>query len=925
MSNPSERWLSAAFFVSGTAALLFETLWFRQAALAVGSTVWASSIVLATFMAGLALGSALAGRLGARLARPLRLYAALELVIAASGVGAVLAFPLLGELLAPWFLALTDAPAALAALRLTLAAALLLLPATAMGATLPLLVRTLAAGSGAVIGRLYGWNTLGAVYGSFLAESVAIERLGLRGAGLLAGGLDLGVALGVLLLLARAPAPPSAPGAELDAPERPDRPRLDRAAWATLLAAALAGATMLALEVVWLRLALVSVFGTSPVFAAILGVVLLGIGLGGLLAGAALRRFPAAGAWSAALAAAAGAALALAYRVQAPLVGAASAWLPSQPLTWQATFHAAPLLPVSLASGALFALLGADLGGRLGDAGRGAGLVASANTLGAIAGALLGGFALLPGLGVERSCFLLALCWAPTAALLLRPAGLGPRGRGVHAGLGLGLLLLLVAFPHGRWEAALRAPRPGQEVLLVREGLNETIRVTRELAFGQPVALRLWTNSHSMSSTSGAARRYMQLYAWWPMAVHPRLERALLISFGCGSTARALTDVETLARIDVVDPSREILSLSPLFQPGRDPLQDPRVRVHREDGRFFLATRQEERWDLITSEPPPPLGAGVVSLYTQEYFQLLRARLAPGGMCTYWLPAHALGHEGTLAVIAAFLGAFPDASLWHGVGLDLMLVGTREASGPVSAEHFERAWRRADLLPELVAVGLDTPEQLGATFLFDAEDLRALVAGVEPVTDDRPARLGPMHGPSEQLRSRIQPWLQVDRARARFERSPLVARLWPEALRRSTPPAFALRRTFVEPRAPELELDELDRLVAAGGPRLFALQLLQTSVDELRALERALEAGRPVGSYEAWCLAAGAIVDGRWAEAAQHLERARDAPPEARAPLLAWTLARAGQLEAARAVPRAGSPRAWAWLDRELLAAPGGR
>src|SRR6266550_7016597 len=135
--------LSAVCFASGASALVFETLWFRQAGLAFGNSIWASSLVLSGFMAGLALGNALAASFGARLRHPVRAYAIAEAVIALTGVGLVYLFPALGAALAPLFRPLLDHPWTLNPLRLLIAFLLLLIPSTAMGLTLPLLTRAL--------------------------------------------------------------------------------------------------------------------------------------------------------------------------------------------------------------------------------------------------------------------------------------------------------------------------------------------------------------------------------------------------------------------------------------------------------------------------------------------------------------------------------------------------------------------------------------------------------------------------------------------------------------------------------------------------------------------------------------------------------------------------------------------------------------
>src|SRR5512134_3772332 len=196
--------LFSIFVVSGAAALVFETMWFRQAGLALGNTVWASALVTASFMAGLAVGNAAVARWGGRATRPLATYAALEVLVGVSGVALVVAFPLVGPALAP--LMGSIGTATLHALRVGVSFVLLLVPSCAMGATLPLLAGALAAEDpnfGRVLGRLYGWNTLGAVVGTLAADLFLIEAVGVRGTSLVAGGLNLVAAAGASLVSRR--------------------------------------------------------------------------------------------------------------------------------------------------------------------------------------------------------------------------------------------------------------------------------------------------------------------------------------------------------------------------------------------------------------------------------------------------------------------------------------------------------------------------------------------------------------------------------------------------------------------------------------------------------------------------------------------------------------------------------------------------
>src|SRR5262249_7682371 len=169
--------------------------------------------------------------------------------------------------------------------------------------------------------------------------------------------------------------------------------------------------------------------------------------------------------------------------------------------------------------------------------------------------------------------------------------------------------------------------------------------------------------------------------------------------------------------------------------PGSHPLADARVKLHIEDGRYFLATTRL-RFDLITGEPPPPHAAGAVNLYTREYFRLMHSRLEPGGITTYWLPVRELSVADTKAIVAAFCEAFDDCSLWAGSGYDWMLVGTRQLGSAVSEAEFTRQWQDPTVGAELRALGFEQPEQLGALFMADAPQLRGLSADTLPLSDD---------------------------------------------------------------------------------------------------------------------------------------------------------------------------------------------
>ena len=237
-------------------------------------------------MGGMALGNGFAALYGRHIKLPIRAYALTQIVIAGSGALLVYLFPVLTAVLKPFFGLLLDRPALLNAFRLFIGFALMLIPATAMGMTLPLLVKALSASSpifGTVLGRLYGWNTLGAVAGAVLAEAICLGWFGVKGTGLVAAGINLVCALAALWISRIIQAIP------VEVPyyrqtRGPRRTALSLQVWRLLAAGFLSGGILLALEVIWFRFLVLFFNAYSMAFAIMLAVVLAGIGLGGMLA-----------------------------------------------------------------------------------------------------------------------------------------------------------------------------------------------------------------------------------------------------------------------------------------------------------------------------------------------------------------------------------------------------------------------------------------------------------------------------------------------------------------------------------------------------------------------------------------------------------------------------------------------------------------
>ena len=931
------------FFLSGAAALLFETLWFRLAGLVFGNSIWAASLILASFMGGLALGNTFAARYGPWLRRPLRSYALLELLVGVTGLGLVLLLPLLTFAVLPVLGPFTSRVAVLNGIRLSLSFVLLLVPSTAMGATLPLLVKALSAAEpnfGRTLGRLYGWNTLGAAVGAVAGEFALIRVLGLRLTGVAAAVLDAAAAV-VALSLSRSARTPAAE------PTVTAATSLTARAARLLAAAFLSGAILLALEVVWLRFLLLFLAGTSAAFAAMLSIVLLGIGAGGLAASRWSARDAAAHRWVPAVAFLAGVAAISTYvsfdRFLV-LLGADYSQTP------RATFVESCwlMLAVCFASGILFTLMGRALRDDVADVTRATGLLTLANTTGAMLGGPLAGFVLLPGLGMERSFFVLALAYGAVAMLAWGteavPEGRPRLERHLLWAAAAAFALFVALFPFGLMyrryvgRVVQRFAADGSRPIALREGQTETVLLLRRDSLGEPLSYRLVTNGFSMSGTGMVSDRYMKLFVYWPVAMHPRLQRALLISYGAGNTARALSDTASLRSIDVVDISREILAMAPVMfpPPQRTPLQDPRVRVHVEDGRFFLAS-SPDRFDLITAEPPPPGHAGIVSLYSREYFRLVHDRLDEGGIATHWLPVFLLQPEASRSIIKAFCSVFEDCSLWAGAGFNWMLAGSRGGLSPVTEEAFVRQWQDRALAPKLQEEALEWPEVLGTTFIGDAPYLQELTAGSGPVVDDRPYRINPYEPDLRTDLPYYRSLLDTAATRIRFEASDAVRRLWPAGLRARTLETFeyerALNGYLDYPEGGRLpRLEALLTALVRTSSRTLPLWLMDTQEAEVRIAARAARAGAADPGTES-LLAVDAMARRDYRGCVDRLERLRSRyPPYPRFAMLraiALHLAgdTAGGAAAAASACRPGpSPvldgETCAWLQRTFPAAP---
>jgi spermidine synthase len=285
------------------------------------------------------------------------------------------------------------------------------------------------------------------------------------------------------------------------------------------------------------------------------------------------------------------------------------------------------------------------------------------NTVGGVAGSLLAGFALLPGLGSGKALLIVGLGNFLAALLVLVPST--PRGNRRLATLALTAVVALLAFAirPGATSPFLGRLAQGAQPLLVDEGPQDTTAVIEQGPPGQRERIIL-SNGVSYAGDAPAAQRYMGLLGHLPVLLSEDASQSLVICVGTGTTAANLATHDEVHRLDLVDISPAVHKTLPLFaHVNHSVWNDPRVRMHEADGRQFV-TRALRNYGVITLEPPPPRAAGAASLYTIGFYERVHASLRPGGVLAQWLPLHGLTEAEILVLARTFLAVFPNAALF---------------------------------------------------------------------------------------------------------------------------------------------------------------------------------------------------------------------------------------------------------------------
>ncbi len=737
------RVASAFLFLSGFSALVYQVLWTRELGLFFGHTVYAVSAVLTAFMGGLALGSHLGGRLVSQMRRPLAAYGTLELAIGLAGA----LFWLLPTALDPLYRVLYETLNGrfyvFNLTRFGLATAILLIPTSLMGATLPAISawrasRSSVAGS---VGSLYAANTLGATVGALAAGFLLIERLGTVETQVTAAVLNALVGLAAILVARRDSAgPSSAPvqSADIDTARHAVAAPRDRV---LLTVIGLSGFTALAYEVIWTRALVFYVGTTTHAFTSMLAVYLVGLAVGSFVAARLVPRLSQPVYAFAGLQLAIGVSSAFSLLALATAAPRIDALLPPD-ASWRSLLASsvlksiATMLLPTLLFGATFPLA-LRLASTSQSVAMLVGRVYAANTWGALVGAAAAGFVLIPLLGIRGTLLACALTNVALALVVqygLHTAAPMVERRTSRLRWSAPVAIALVGAAVAGAEAYLHRTEGSEQLVYYAEGNTATVSVVREVSGTKT----LYIDKVPVAATDPIMLTDQKTLAHVPMLLHPDPRRVLTVGFGSGGASWSFTRYDRLQGVDCVEIDPAVFGAAPYLQESNHAVwQDPRFRLIIEDARSYLAYATEQ-YDIISTDCTDLRYKSNASLYTTEYFGLCRRRLRPQGMVVVWMPLGGLDADIFKLALRTFGHVFPHATLWYLSNYPThyaLLIG---ATTPLRIDATRLIERLAeeDVRRDLAEIGLDRPAKIIAGLLLDEDAYDAFV-GEGPVNSDR--------------------------------------------------------------------------------------------------------------------------------------------------------------------------------------------
>ncbi len=748
--DTAQRWLPALlllFVGSGCAALIYEVVWFQLLQLNIGSSAVSLGVLLGIYMGGMCLGSLLLPKYLNRRTHPLRVYSMLEIGIGLFGIIVLFAVPIVGRI----YTSIAGTGQVSLVLRAVVAAICLLPPTLLMGATLPAIARWVETTPKGVswLGYFYGGNLAGAVAGSLLAGFYLLRVFDMPTATGVAVALNLVVALLALLVASRTPHTVITATADTP-PAATATPEISRLVY---IAIALSGLTALGSEVVWTRVLSLMFGATTYTFSLILAVFLIGLGIGSSLGSSMARNLTnprIALGWCQLALCACLAWAAYTTSVSMPYWPINPSISTSLTYNFQLDLMRAfwVMLPGAILWGASFPLALAAVATRGQDSARLVGGVYAANTVGAIIGATVVSLALVGTVGSQKTQQVLIGVAAMSALLMLMPTS-GEQRKALTStpvvviGIALvaGLLArsvppipwLLVAY--GRYSATWVGQN---EMVYVGEGVTASVAVTRT-----PTGVLNYHNAGKVQASSEPQdMRLQRMLGHITTLVPKNPNKVLVIGCGAGVTAGAVS-------IDPMVKDQTIAEIEPLVprvvsthfaQHNFNVVANPKVKVHLDDARHYLLTTNE-KFDAITSDPLDPWVKGAATLYTREFFEVVKSHLNPGGVVTLFVQLYESSEAAVKSEIGTFLEAFPNGAVFantvNGQGYDLVLFGQLEG-GKINVDAVQARLTdpaNAAVAKSLSEVGINSAVDLFGTFAGRRGDMKNWLSDVQINTD----------------------------------------------------------------------------------------------------------------------------------------------------------------------------------------------
>jgi len=727
----------ALFFLSGISGLIYQIVWTRMLVLVFGNTLLATSTVLSAYMGGLAAGSYVFGKYIDKRPRPLvKIYSVLE-----AGIGVfALAFPVLLMVVTPLYSALyrgVEGNVSLLNLaRFSVCFALICVPTFMMGATLPVLLKRFVVGGrtiGHQVGFLYGLNTAGAVAGSLACGYFLLKALGMRGTTWVAVGINLGVAL-VAWVLARGEAEVSeteeAPASTDAAAGVPFRVHSETTLTMVLIGIGVSGFCALAYEVFWARMLNLFLHNNIYSFTAILATFLTGIALGSLIYSKFLSKI------------ANQVALFVWMEIGIGVMAYATPFVFSllhKPL-FNKFSEALTLAKTSIIMLPPTVLMGIALPMAVQIWQRGArregtsvGTVYAVNTVGAILGAFAAGFILIPYTGLHRGVIIVAALNVLAGFLPLVSLA-RPLARPLWTmAFVAALIAVFVAAPRDLFRGLFERAHPSANILHYKEGKVANVVV---YDFEKSGYKDLHLNAVEEASSRLWHVQLFKMLGILPPMVHDEPGNALMIAFGAGMSAGACLDHVT--SLDCVDLNPDIDGVAEVFtRENLDVINNPKLNRVVNDGRNALLL-DPQKYSLIISDATNPKMFDSWTLYTEEFYELVKERLEPDGVFCQWVLIPLPG-DAIKVILKTFRKVYPHASFWciYGSSQCLML-GTPERLEIDYQELTDRLdphWESSGLSE----FGIDTVEKFLSFFMIGEDGLGRLLEEFDKTsTDDLP-------------------------------------------------------------------------------------------------------------------------------------------------------------------------------------------